>query len=562
MTTTLTADVAGLVAAEQLGALSGEYAADPLVSDVDWAGRVDLPLADELAVQAACGIMHVHGRAAGRPQRLGVDYASVLAGVLAVQGVLAASIARVRGARLTAVRTSVADAALLAVQQYLAVATTDDDWAERWEPGGRPPFTSRDGVRFEVETLYAEGWRRFWQELGADREAVAEGWWPFQQRFATAAGHLPEALHATARNTDYEAVVAAATAAVGVSVLPVRDVPSPPVEVPACGLRPLPGTATRESEKRGEAPLDGLVVVESTRRIQGPLVGHVLRLLGAEVIRVEPPGGDPMRGIPPMAGDCSVRFRALNDGKRAVEVDIKSPAGQRELRELVAGADAFVHNWAPGKAEQLGLDAEDLVRASPGLTYAWASGWEPLSWPELPLGTDFLVQAHSGLGAAAYPGDEPSMPSLMTLTDILGGMVCAQGVLASLLRRVRTGRGSHVDSSLFSASGVVPRGVHRPVWTVLDRPLRTADGYLVLPRDMAPGDVAGPLGLAAGGTPGEVAARLRDRPTEVWTELLADAGVVATPVCTDLRALAEDPRFERALGRTTHVHPLSPWEFS
>ena len=136
------------------------------------------------------------------------------------------------------------------------------------------------------------------------------------------------------------------------------------------------------------------------------------------------------------------------------------------------------------------------------------------------------------------------------------------GVLASLLRRVRTGRGSRVDSSLFSASGVVPRGVHRPVWTVLDRPLRTADGYLVLPRDITPGELAGALGLPTGCTPDDVAARLSDRPTEVWTELLAEADVIATPVCTDLRALAEDPRFERALGRTTHVHPLSPWEFS
>jgi crotonobetainyl-CoA:carnitine CoA-transferase CaiB-like acyl-CoA transferase len=572
MTTSSTArrlgtDVAARVAAEQLNALAGERGAELLVRDIEWSGPVGMTLPDEPAVQAACGIMQVHGRAAGQPQRLGVDYASVLAGVLATQGVLAASIARVRGTRLTSVRTSVGEAALLAVQQYLAADTADDDWVEPWEPGARPPFTTRDGVRFELETLYAEGWERFWRALGAGRTAIIEGWRPFQQRFATASGCLPAALFDTVRAVDYESVVAAATPT-GVSVLPLRDGPAPPADVPACTFRMLPGTArkpdteTRGPGPTGQAPLDGIVVVESTRRIQGPVVGHVLRMLGAEVVRIEPPGGDPMRGIPPMSGDCSARFRALNEGKRVVELDIKSTAGRRAVHELVADSDAFVHNWAPGKAEQLGLDAEDLARSRPGLVYAWSSGWEPLHWPEQPLGTDFLVQAHSGLGAAVYPAGEPSAPSLMTLTDILGGLVCAQGVLAALLEQVRTGRGSRMDSSLFSASGVVPRPAVRPVWTELDRPLRTEDGYLVLPSAAGPDTVAAGLGIASGTTPEVIAARLRERTTDFWRARLAERGLVATQVCTDLRQLAHDPRFAAALARDTHVFPLPPWEFS
>ncbi|GAB3299976.1 CoA transferase [Parasphingorhabdus pacifica] len=556
------ADVATHVAIEQLNALTGDRAPEPLDSEIDWAGPIGLPLGDEPAVQAACGIMHVHGRAAGTPQRLGVDYASTLAGVLAAQGVLAASIARARGAHLTAVRTSVAEAALLAVGQYLAVASTDDDWTERWVSGGRPPFTTREGVRFELETLYPEGWQRFWQQLGAGHAPITTGWWPFQQRFATASGSLPEALHEAVRAVDYDTVAAAAADAADLSVLPVRQDPAQPVDVPAFTFRPLPGTARRRSVTTGAAPLDGVVVVESTRRIQGPVVGHVLRMLGAEIIRVEPPGGDPMRGVPPMAGDCSARFRALNDGKRVVEVDLKSSAGRRELHELVAGADAFVHNWAPGKAEQLGLGAESLARSSPGLVYAWSSGWEPLSWPEQPLGTDFLVQAHSGLAAAAYPNDEPSAPSLMTLTDILGGMVCATGVLASLLRRERTGRGSRVDSSLYSAAGVLPRPATRHVWTVFDRPIRTADGFLVLPDQSDVADVAGPLSMRSDATPETLAARFREEPTEFWMERLSEADLRATRACTDLRELAADPRFDAALGGTTHRSSLSPWKFS
>jgi crotonobetainyl-CoA:carnitine CoA-transferase CaiB-like acyl-CoA transferase len=554
------AEVAARVAEAQLSALPADCAAEQVDADIDWSGPVGIALPDESAVQAACGIMHVHGRAAGRPTRLGVDYASTVAGVLAAQGVLAGSFARERGIRLSSVRTSVAQAALLTVQQYLAVATCDDDWVECWEAGNRPPFRSKDGVRFEIETLYAEGWQRFWRALGAEPSAIAEGWWPFQQRFGTASANLPPELHRTVAALDYE-VISAAAGSAGIHSLPVREHPAQPVDVAACSLRVLPGTGEIRPVTSLARPLEGIVVVESTRRVQGPVVGYVLQMLGAEVIRIEPPGGDPMRGIPPMAGECSARFRALNEGKRVVELDFKTEPGRRAVYELVAEADVFVHNWAPGKAEQLGLDAADLARCKPGLTYAWASGWEPAPWPDKPIGTDFLVQAHSGLGAAAYPEDEPSAPSLMTLTDILGGLVCAQGVLASLLRRVRTGNGSRVDSSLYSAAGVVPRPSHRPVWTGLDRPLATADGYLVLPRGVAPSSVAGPLGLGSADTAAEIATRLREQPTATSISLLAEADVVATQVCTELRDLAADPRFALALGRDEYAFPLTPWEF-
>lgn len=521
---------------------------------IDWSGPVGMPLPDETAVQAACGIMHVHGRAAGRPTALGIDYASVTAGVLASQGILAASIARARGAHVSEVRTSVTQAALLTVQQYLAVAVADSTVDHN--AGARPPFTTADGVRCELETLDAEPWLRFWRTLGVENKAISRGWWPFQQRFATASCSLPTALHEAVHRTGF-AELSAVAAEAGVSVLPVLDDPEPPWDVPASISTPLPGNATRAWPAPSGGPLEGIVVVESTRRVQGPVAGHVLHMLGADVIRVEPPGGDPMRGIPPLAGGCSVRFRSLNEGKRVVEVDIKSAAGRRTLHELVADADVFVHNWAPGKAEQLGLDAEDLARSSPGLTYAWASGWGQVAGETPPLGTDFLVQAGSGLAAAISPLGTPVAPSLMTLTDVLGGLVCAQGVLGALLRRVRTGRGSRVDTSLFSAAGVVPRST-RPLWNSIDGALETSDGFLVLPRGIEPEATGAVFGVA----PEAVALRCREHPTEAWVRRGAEAGIAVTPVCTDLRDLVADVRFGSALGRSEHVYPLSPWEFS
>ncbi|MFE6197588.1 CoA transferase [Streptomyces sp. NPDC057838] len=571
--------VATRVAAHLLD-LVDEPATATVGLSVDWQGPLHLPLADEHAVQAACGIMHVHGRAAGRPVPLAVDYASTVAGVLAAHGVCAALLARAAGADIGQVRTSVGQAALLALAQYLAAATAvgddpeDDGPAPLTGPGKAPaptgpPFVTADGVRFEIEALDAGRWLDFWQRLGADRGETGRGWRSFQQRFATAVCPLPPGLAATARRASFAAVRAAADHS-GAAVLPVRDDPLPPAATRPWTLTPVPGpdgvpddrTRTGHAPRTAAAPLAGLRVVESARRVQGPMAGHVLRLLGADVVRIEPPGGDPMRGVPPVAGTCSARFSALNAGKAVREIDFTSPAGRRAVRDLVSGADVFLHNWAPGKAARLGLDAGDLCAARPGLVYAWASGWGGALGPEPPVGTDYLVQAHSGLAAALRPAHEPPAPSLMTLTDVLGGLVCAQGVLAALLARLRTGRGSRVDSSLYSAACLVPRARRRPGAT--GRPLRTRDGYLWPgPWDRArPHRLAPAFGLPAGADAEAIARRARTLPTAAWLPGLAAAGVPATPVCTGLAGLARDPRFAPALTVGEYAAPLAPWEFS
>ncbi|WDV49628.1 CoA transferase [Streptomyces coeruleorubidus] len=569
-----TAPVAAGVAAHLLD-LVGDPVTATVGWDIDWQGPLSVPLADERAVQAACGIMHVHGRAAGRPAPLAVDYASTVAGVLAAQGVCAALLARAGGADVTHVRTSVGQAALLALTQYLAAATADGDDQEgcltsRADAGDELvpaalPFVSADGVRFELEALDADRWLDFWRLLGADRADTGRGWRSFQQRFATATCSLPRALPAAARRAPFTTIRSAADRS-GAAVLPVREDPVPPTVTSPWTLTPFPGpggtTIGRARTSTDGAPLTGLRVVESARRVQGPLAGHVLRLLGADVVRVEPPGGDPMRGIPPMAGTTSARFSALNAGKAVTEIDFTTDAGRRAVRELVSEADVFLHNWAPGKAARLGLDAEDLRPTRPGLVYAWASGWGDALGPEPPVGTDYLVQAHSGLAAAVRPADEPPAPSLMTLTDVLGGLVCAQGVLAALLARLRTGRGGRVDSSLHSAAALVPRGPGRPAAT--DRPLRTRDGYIALGSRARerPELLARALGLGASASADTIASRARTRPTEDWLPRLAAAGVAATPVCTSLADLARDPRFAPSLTVGEYAAPRAPWEFS
>ncbi|GHE09507.1 hypothetical protein GCM10010339_62000 [Streptomyces alanosinicus] len=554
--------------ATRLLGLVADPEAHTVACDIDWAGPLPLALSEERAVQAACGIMYVHGRAVGRPAPLAVDFASAVAGVLAAQGVSAALIARARGGQVSGVRTSVSQAALLALTQYLAAATAPE---EDPDPGmeaslGDCAFVSADGVRVELETLDAEQWLGFWQILGAPRDAVRRGWRPFQARFGTAVCPLPAALAESVRGVPFSVLGAAAESA-GVSLLPVRQEPSRPAEVRPWTLTALPEAAAGlpgVGAPSTALPLAGLRVVESTRRVQGPLAGHVLRLLGADVVRIEPPGGEPMRGIPPLAQGCSARFSALNAGKAVIEADITTAPGRRAVREAVREADVFLHNWAPGKAARLGLDAEDLSRARPGLVYGWASGWGEALGPRPPLGTDYLVQAHSGLAAAIRPADEPPAPSLMTLTDVLGGLVSAQAVLAALLARLRTGQGRRADSSLHSAAATVPRDPRRARWGVLDRPLPTLDGHIWLgPEARAhPERITRALGAGSTAHPDALTASARTRPTADLLPLLTATGTTVTPVCTDLADLAHDPRFAGAIGAGAYACPLTPWEFT
>ncbi|MEU5389623.1 CoA transferase [Streptomyces tibetensis] len=565
---------------------------------VDWAGPVGADLPDERAVQAACGLMQVHGRATGGPLPLAVDYASVVAGVLAAQGVTALRVARARGLDLREVRTSVAQGALLAIGQYLAAETARDNSGPP-EPDSPPPSTAgadalpagglatletSDDARVEVETLDPLAWREFWARLGVAPALAGRGWLPFQQRFATAVCPLPDELHRAARRRTL-AELRAAAHRTGISLLTVGSDPAPAVRPAAWCLTPGPAPFPRARRHQHTAvpgprpavplsgavlPLTGLRVVESTRRVQGPLAGHVLRMLGAEVVRIEPPGGDPMRWLPPLAGDCSARFSALNAGKPVVEADLTTAPGRAMVRALAAAADVFLHNWAPGKAARLGLDASDLLPDHPALVYAWASGFgDAFGDRPPPLGTDYLAQVHSGLAAAVRPADQPPAPSLMTLTDVLGGLVCAQGVLAALAAREATGRGSRVDSSLVSAAALVPRSAHRPRWMALDRPLRTADGHLYLGPEArtCPEAVLRLLDGAGGPMATEhLAARFARRTTEEWTVRLAEAGLAATPVLTDLTALARAPAFRAAVAppdpSTGHARPYAPWEFA
>ncbi|MFF2196693.1 CoA transferase [Streptomyces sp. NPDC058157] len=533
---------------------------EPVHATTGW-GDPATGLVDEATVQAATGVMAVHGRRDGGPRGLAVDYTATATAVLTVQGLLATLIGSARGIQPRHVTTGADRAGLLAVSQYLAAAGADEGEAADLAPGG-PPFTSAEGTLFELETLDPGAWAAFWRALEAPADAMRAGWRPFQFRYATACAPFPAALHQVTRSHPLDGIRRAAALS-GAEVCALRTLAERAAERAAehdgaapWSLRPLgPATKTAVAAASSGGPLAGLTVLEAGRRIQAPLAAHLLGLLGAEVIRIEPPGGDPLRGMPPACSGISARWLALNRGKKAVEIDIKAGADRRRLRDMAADADVFLHNWAPGKAAELGLDAEDLAAVNPGLVYAYTSGWAD-RLPDAPMGTDFMVQARTGVGEAVRPEGEPPAPSLMTLLDVLGGLTGAEAVLAGLLLRERTGHGVRVDSSLLGAADTLTapalrraaRGENPRQPAGFRHPLPTADGRV------APADACASAAAAYD---------LRELATPDALSLLRDHGLSATAVTTDLADLHHDARFAGAITRDAHGAPAvpDPWSF-
>jgi crotonobetainyl-CoA:carnitine CoA-transferase CaiB-like acyl-CoA transferase len=557
----------------------------------------------EAVVQALCGLMQLHGRDRGEPRPLGLEVASVAAGVLAAQGLTAAVLGRLRGRPPVATETSVLQAGLLSVSHYLAAATCPEEWVPAPPATGPgPPFATADGQWFEMETLDPEAWKGFWLRLDAPLADLGRAWTLFRSRYYRGVCTLPPSLHqASARHRLDD--VADAAEAEGVSLSRLRDYREVLAEpgtaagdavVDALGDRPLGGQGPAGGHSgppdyppvAAEAPLAGLHVVEATNRLQGPMAGLLLQMLGAHVTKVEPPGGDIGRTVPPMAGETGSFFLCFNRGKGSVELDLASPAGRRQLLSLAAGADVFLHNWRPGKVAEWGLEAHDLAVANPGLVYVQASGWGPRSPVSKLVGTDFLVQAYSGMGHGLHPDADPPFPSRLVLVDFMGALVTSEGALSGLFRRHTTGRGCRVDTSLLSgamalqahvlsalAAGTESGRRHgRPLWEPLDRPLETADGWLVL--TVSDDEGFARLCRACGVDPrrgrrpdaeAAIAQCLPGAPAAVWEERLSEVGIpcVAVPAGSDAAAVARDPRLAELLEPLagTSVAPASPWRF-
>ncbi|GFE75436.1 CaiB/BaiF CoA-transferase family protein [Novosphingobium sp. TCA1] len=198
---------------------------------------------------------------------------------------------------------------------------------------------------------------------------------------------------------------------------------------------------------REELPLSGIRVIEFTHMVMGPSVGLILADLGADVIKVEPKGGDQTRRL---LGSGAGYFPMFNRNKRSVCLDLKSDAGKTAAIALVESADVLIENFRPGTLARLGLGHEDFVERHPGLIYCSAKGF--LAGPyEKRTALDEVTQMMGGLAYMTGPPGRP-LRAGASVVDITGGMFGAIGILAALERRHRTGRGGEVKCALFETT--------------------------------------------------------------------------------------------------------------
>jgi CoA:oxalate CoA-transferase len=204
-------------------------------------------------------------------------------------------------------------------------------------------------------------------------------------------------------------------------------------------------------------PLDGVKVVELTMFQQGPVCGTKLGDMGADVIKVEPPTGDPARGFMRIIGTMvglkgrNYYFENHNRNKRSIVLDLKTEKGMEIFLKLIDGADVFVTNLSIEAPIRMGIGPEVLLKRNPRLIYAQASGWGRKGPDANGLSFDYTGIGRSGLMMSCGERGSPPAQILPGLSDELGGMVCAWGVCAALYARERTGEGQLVDTSLMGS---------------------------------------------------------------------------------------------------------------
>jgi crotonobetainyl-CoA:carnitine CoA-transferase CaiB-like acyl-CoA transferase len=201
-------------------------------------------------------------------------------------------------------------------------------------------------------------------------------------------------------------------------------------------------------------PLEGIKVIELAQNLAGPFAGDILGQLGADVIKIERPGGgDDARGWgPPIYGDTATTFMAVNKGKRSVTLDLKDADAIAWLKDLVRHADVVVQNLRPGAVEELGLAPKDLLAINPRLVYASLSAFGHTGPKAMDPGYEPILQGFSGMMMMNGEDGGPPTRVGMQVLDLGTGLWAALGIVAAIHRRTTTGQGGTVDASLLETA--------------------------------------------------------------------------------------------------------------
>lgn len=200
---------------------------------------------------------------------------------------------------------------------------------------------------------------------------------------------------------------------------------------------------------------EGIRVLDFSQVIAGPLAAQHLSLLGADVIKVEPPGGDQMRDrmLPSRFSGIGMApgFLAMNIGKRSLCLDMKHPEGKALVHRLIEGADVLIHNYRSGVVERLGLDYDSVRKINPGIVWCTITGYGNTGARRTEAAYDGAIQAASGMmDNNGHPETGPTRTGYFPV-DAMSGVSAAFGIASALVRRERTGEGKAVDVAMFDA---------------------------------------------------------------------------------------------------------------
>ncbi|MGH3666611.1 MAG: CaiB/BaiF CoA transferase family protein [Egibacteraceae bacterium] len=324
-------------------------------------------------------------------------------------------------------------------------------------------------------------------------------------------------------------------------------------------------------------PLEDVRVLDLTQVMAGPFCSMVLADLGADVVKIEPPGtGDQARtsiGLS-MKGEDTAAFLAVNRNKRSATLNLKSDEGRALFCRLAGTADVVVENFRPGVTRKLGVDYDALRKVNPRLIYASISGFGQTGPYAQRPGYDLIAQGMAGvMSVTGEPGGNPVKCGI-PIGDLGAGLFCATAILSAYIGRAKTGRGQYIDTSLFEAAlalsvwesaelwatGQVPQPVgsaHR--FSAPYQALRTSDGYLtiggnnqrlwtrlcdVIDRpELADDERFATNGDRLANRPQlvrELEAALEGRTTAEWVDAFLDAGVPAGPI-SNYEQVFDDP---------------------
>lgn len=206
-------------------------------------------------------------------------------------------------------------------------------------------------------------------------------------------------------------------------------------------------------ERRNAAgPLAGYRALELCSTVAGPACARLLADFGADVIKVEPPSGDPLRSMGKHAGDVSLYAATILRNKRSVAIDLKTPEGRELVRALALKCDLLVENYRPGVMERLGLGYEELARENPGLVMVRISGFGQTGPYSARPGYGAICEAMAGVRHLTGDPDRPPARVALATTDYLAAVYAAFGAVTALLAREKTGRGQVVDTALYEAA--------------------------------------------------------------------------------------------------------------